>query len=429
MTSKVRVAVRVRPFTEAESKQGTPSCVMMSGPATVLRLDNDRQFTYDFSLWSHDGFTKDEKTGLLRKSSTESQYADQWQVYQAIGAPILNNAEHGFNACIFAYGQTGSGKSYTMVGTEENQGLIPLFCSELFESVEAEEDPNKSTTLEVNIFEIYNEKVYDLLQGNHDREVNIKEIYDGFFFDGLSVHKVDTYAQLQGVMSMGNRQRTIAATKMNDTSSRAHTIYRLTYTQSSIDRNTGEEFDSLTSEINLVDLAGSERVGQTGAIGDRFDEGRKINWSLSNLRNVITALSSKHAHIPYRDSKLTFILKNALGGNSKTAMIATISPAVDYAHQTLSTLKYAQQVKFIENKAFVNLEVVDPELARLKQELATLKQEIEEKDGAVETLRLRLREMKGEVEDELEAGNSGRKKGSKGKQAEMAKNSCACCVS
>lgn len=217
-------------------------------------------------------------------------------------------------------------------------------------------------------------------------------------------------------MKLGNQKRTIAATKMNDTSSRAHTIYRLTLTQSSVDRNTGEEFDSLTSEINLVDLAGSERVGQTGSSGDRFGEGTKINWSLSNLRNVITALTNKHYHVPYRDSRLTFILKNALGGNSKTAMIATISPAVDYASQTLSTLKYAQQVKFIENKAVINLETADPELARLKQELAMLEEEIRGKDQTVEELKMRIAGFRKNF-DSVKKG-----------QEKDKKRSSACCV-
>lgn len=395
MTSRVRVAVRVRPFTAAETKQGTPSCISMTNSSTILKFGQIRQFTYDYSFWSHDGYTEDPSSGALAKSDELSQYADQWSVYEAIGEPILNNAEHGFNACIFAYGQTGSGKSYTMVGNEKNPGLIPLFCQELFAGIAEIDDPSRVVTLEVNMFEIYNEKIYDLLQADRNSEVDVKETPVGFFFDGLSLQKVDNYEQLQGVIDLGNAKRTIAATKMNDTSSRAHTIYRLTLTQSSVDRNTGEEFDSLNSEINLVDLAGSERVGQTGASGDRFDEGTKINWSLSNLRNVITALTSKHYHIPYRDSRLTFILKNALGGNSKTAMIATISPAVEYASQTLSTLKYAQQVKFIENKAIINVETSDPELARLKQELASLEEAIRERDRTVEELRLRISEFKG----------------------------------
>ena len=394
MTSRVRVAVRVRPFTSAESKQGTPSCISMASTSTILKLGPTRQFTYDYSFWSHDGFTEDPDTGAFAKSDETSQYADQWAVYEAIGEPILNNAEHGFNACIFAYGQTGSGKSYTMVGNAKNPGLIPLFCQELFAGISEIDDPSRVVTLEVNMFEIYNEKIYDLLQADRNSEVDVKETPVGFFFDGLSLQKVENYKELQEVIELGNTKRTIAATKMNDTSSRAHTIYRLTLTQSSVDRNTGEEFDSLTSEINLVDLAGSERVGQTGASGDRFEEGTKINWSLSNLRNVITALTSKHYHVPYRDSRLTFILKNALGGNSKTAMIATISPAVEYGSQTLSTLKYAQQVKFIENKAIVNIETADPELARLKQELASLEEAIRERDRKVAELKLSISEFR-----------------------------------
>ena len=421
MSNSVKVAVRVRPFTAAEKALDDRPCVYMQDNTTVLYKGSEkRQFTYDFSLWSHDGFVEDEETGALCKDTAESKYADQFQVFEDVGGPVLNNALQGYNACVFAYGQTGSGKSYTMVGDEANSGLIPMMCKELFTAAEERKATSVNTEVSVSIFEIYNEKLTDLLHPS--TELTLRDTPAGVWVDGLDFRPVADYFELEEVMEQGNARRTIAATAMNDHSSRAHTVYRLQVTMQTKE-------GVLTSEINLVDLAGSERVGEVGAEGIRFEEGTKINLSLSTLRGVIAALTSSHPHIPYRDSVLTFVLKNALGGNSRTAMIATISPAAINYSQTLSTLRYAQQVKYIENSAVVNLATVNPEAARLKNEIVEAKGQLRKREALIQELSLELVGLREKIERDLNDRTYGsRDTLTTGRTKSSVKRSCACQV-
>ncbi|VDO95932.1 unnamed protein product [Heligmosomoides polygyrus] len=285
----------------------------------------------------------------------------QEEVFNSLGSGVLENAFAGYNACIFAYGQTGSGKSYSMMGTAEQPGIIPRLCNEVFRRIRETTCESLEYKVEVSYMEIYNERVRDLLDpkksNKHHLKVREHKIL-GPLVDGLSVLAVDSFEQIASLIEEGNKSRTVAATNMNAESSRSHAVFNITLTQilKDVEKDfTGEK----VAKISLVDLAGSERAGKTGAMGKRLEEGGNINKSLTTLGMVISALAErsngkKEKFIPYRDSVLTWLLKDNLGGNSRTVMIATISPAADNYEETLSTLRYADRAKRIVNHAVVN---------------------------------------------------------------------------
>ena len=375
-SDRVKVAVRVRPFTSQEA--GGVCCVEMSGNALLLRNESEeRRFDFDLCLWSHDEYVEEEGSGAFVRDSENSRYCDQYDVYEELGEELLENAFLGYNACIFAYGYTGSGKSYSMVGFGSNKGLMPLLCQRLFERIDTKQESGKKCIIEVSIFELYNEGIYDLLNPAKDNEVRGSS---GPYLLGVSSRKVTSQTALEEALDQGMMRRTIAATSQNDTSSRSHTVYRINLRQVTYSPQTKDVIKELSSDINLIDLAGAERVGAGGVTGDRFTEGLSINKSLLTLERVINALVEKHVHIPYRDSRLTYILQNALGGNSKTAMLATISPALSQYQETLSTLQYAQNVKKIENSAVVNFRAPGTELSRLRTEVDMLRRSLEESE-------------------------------------------------
>uniref|UniRef100_A0A452SQG9 Kinesin-like protein unc-104 n=1 Tax=Ursus americanus TaxID=9643 RepID=A0A452SQG9_URSAM len=268
--------------------------------------------------------------------SVREKYAGQDDVFKCLGENILQNAFDGYNACIFAYGQTGSGKSYTMMGTADQPGLIPRLCSGLFERTQKEENEEQSFKVEVSYMEIYNEKVRDLLDPKGSRQtLKVREHNVlGPYVDGLSKLAVTSYKDIESLMSEGNKSRTVAATNMNEESSRSHAVFKITLTHTLYDVKSGTSGEKV-GKLSLVDLAGSERATKTGAAGDRLKEGSNINKSLTTLGLVISALAdqsagkNKNKFVPYRDSVLTWLLKDSLGGNSKTAMVATVSPAAD----------------------------------------------------------------------------------------------------
>uniref|UniRef100_A0A452SQH0 Kinesin family member 13B n=1 Tax=Ursus americanus TaxID=9643 RepID=A0A452SQH0_URSAM len=280
-------------------------------------------FAYDHCFWSMD-------------ESVREKYAGQDDVFKCLGENILQNAFDGYNACIFAYGQTGSGKSYTMMGTADQPGLIPRLCSGLFERTQKEENEEQSFKVEVSYMEIYNEKVRDLLDPKGSRQtLKVREHNVlGPYVDGLSKLAVTSYKDIESLMSEGNKSRTVAATNMNEESSRSHAVFKITLTHTLYDVKSGTSGEKV-GKLSLVDLAGSERATKTGAAGDRLKEGSNINKSLTTLGLVISALAdqsagkNKNKFVPYRDSVLTWLLKDSLGGNSKTAMVATVSPAAD----------------------------------------------------------------------------------------------------
>lgn len=353
----------------------------MQGPSTLITdpsTGKERTFTFDNSFWSHDEFIE-EGDGLLVPKN--SKYADQHRVYNKLGKQVLDNAWDGYHCCLFAYGQTGSGKSYSMIGYGANKGIVPIATTEIFERVRQTTTPEKWYEVSVSMLEIYNECVQDLLVHPEERPprgLNIRESKVlGVYVQDLSKHAVDSFEAIEKIMDLGNRNRSIGSTEMNKTSSRAHTIITLSFKQFEIiDGNTTERF----SNINLVDLAGSERQKKTKATKERLKEGCMINLSLTILGQVINVLAEKsqgrknNAVVPYRDSALTRILQDALGGNSKTIMICAISPAEINYDESLNTLKYAERAKRVKNVAVVNESAQDKMIRELKDENEQLKQ-------------------------------------------------------
>uniref|UniRef100_A0A1I8HLB6 Kinesin-like protein n=1 Tax=Macrostomum lignano TaxID=282301 RepID=A0A1I8HLB6_9PLAT len=349
-----------------------------------------KTFAFDYSYWSHDGF-EERPDGVLEPQSASSNYASQKRVFGDLGQGVLNNAFLGYNCSLFAYGQTGAGKSYSMVGYGSNRfihvaiGIVPITCDELFKTI-AENSSNSAQRYEVtfSMLEIYNENVRDLL-GDASAKSGLpirQHPSQGFYVHGLKRVPVGSYREIEQRMEQGTASRTVAATNMNATSSRAHTVVTIVFDQ--IAGGGGKETKK-SSVMNLVDLAGSERADSTGATGDRLKEGANINKSLSALGNVISALADlstgkKKVMVPYRDSVLTKLLQNALGGNSKTVMIAALSPADINYDETLSTLRYADRAKKIKNQAVVNENPMDKLLRELQMENERLKKVLDSGD-------------------------------------------------
>ncbi|XP_070822275.1 kinesin-like protein KIF13A isoform X5 [Chaetodon trifascialis] len=384
--TKVKVAVRVRPMNRREIELNTKCVVDMEDNQTVLhpppsnaKGENSRKqpkvFAFDHCFWSMD-------------ESNAPKYAGQEVVFKCLGEGILENAFQGYNACIFAYGQTGSGKSFSMMGNGEQPGLIPRLCCSLFERVHTEGNEAHTFKVEVSYMEIYNEKVRDLLDPKGSRQsLKVREHKVlGPYVDGLSQLAVTCFEDIEVLMSEGNKSRTVAATNMNEESSRSHAVFSIIVTQTLYDLQSGNSGEKV-SKMSLVDLAGSERVSKTGAAGERLKEGSNINKSLTTLGCVISALADQSAgkgkakFVPYRDSVLTWLLKDNLGGNSKTAMIATVSPAADNYEETLSTLRYADRAKRIVNHAVVNEDPNARIIRELREEVEKLKVQLSQAES------------------------------------------------
>uniref|UniRef100_A0A8B9T171 Kinesin family member 16B n=1 Tax=Anas platyrhynchos TaxID=8839 RepID=A0A8B9T171_ANAPL len=319
--------------------------------------ERTKTFTYDFSYFSAD--------------SKSPSFVCQETVFKNLGTDVLKSAFEGYNACVFAYGQTGSGKSYTMMGNVGDAGLIPRICEGLFSKISEKTKRNEASfRTEVSYLEIYNERVRDLLRRKSSKTNNLRireHPKEGPYVEDLSKHLVQNYADVEELMDAGNMNRTTAATGMNDVSSRSHAIFTINFTQAKFDSEMPCE---TVSKIHLVDLAGSERADATGATGVRLKEGGNINKSL-DATNPLS--KKKQVFVPYRDSVLTWLLKDSLGGNSKTIMIATISPAdVNYG-ETLSTLRYANRAKNIINKPTINEDPNVKLIRELRAEIARLK--------------------------------------------------------
>uniref|UniRef100_A0A8C6V6F7 Kinesin-like protein 6 n=1 Tax=Naja naja TaxID=35670 RepID=A0A8C6V6F7_NAJNA len=352
-TDSVKVAVRVRPFNQREKDAGSRCVISVNSSTTSIHDPKNpshvKSFTFDLAYWSHSGFLKD-KDGKLVSSGPNSRYAGQRDIFHDLGEGILDNAWQGYNATLLAYGQTGSGKSYSMIGHGANRGIIPVICEELFKTIQ-NQDTNKQYQITFSMLEIYNEQVIDLLSKTKKYGgLKVREDQQqGFYVDGLKLVPCDSYAQIERLMEQGIKIRTTASTSMNTTSSRSHMVITIHFKQIFLK-------DEITKQsiINLVDLAGSERQKSPGSEGDRLKEGTRVNLSLTTLGNVISALAEaamgkKVLHVPYRDSVLTKLLQSALGGNSRTIMIAAISPADIYYDETLSTLRYLRSL-LVENE-------------------------------------------------------------------------------
>jgi kinesin family member 1 len=376
----------------AEIDRGAKCIVEMKGAQTVLTPPPDapqgknskdsgqKVFAFDRSYWS---FNKN-----------DPNYAEQRHLHEDLGKPLLDNAFQGYNNCIFAYGQTGSGKSYSMMGYGKEHGITPMICQDMFERIGAitQADPNTRCTVEVSYLEIYNERVKDLLNPGTKGNLKVREHPStGPYVEDLAKLVVGSFQEIEHLMDEGNKARTVAATNMNATSSRSHAVFTLMLTQKTVDTDTKMEMEKV-AKISLVDLAGSERATSTGATGARLKEGAEINRSLSTLGRVIAALADLStgkkkkgaaSQVPYRDSVLTWLLKDSLGGNSMTAMIAAISPADINYDETLSTLRYADSAKRIKNHAVVNEDANARMIRELKEELAQLRSKLGGGSGAV----------------------------------------------
>ncbi|CAH0403895.1 unnamed protein product [Chilo suppressalis] len=310
----------------------------------------------------------------------------QMDIYIQTASPIVEEVLRGYNGTIFAYGQTGTGKTYTMAGANaapELRGIIPNSFAHIFSHIAKANDDEKFLVC-VTYLEIYNEEVRDLLGNNPHQSLEVKERPDiGVFVKDLTGYVVHNADELEKIMAVGNKNRQVGATAMNTESSRSHAIFSITVESSK--RGADGKMHVKMGKLHLVDLAGSERQSKTQATGTRLKEATKINQSLSVLGNVISALvDGKSTHIPYRNSKLTRLLQDSLGGNSKTVMIATIGPAETNYVETISTLRYANRAKNIENKTHVNSEPGDALLTRFQQEIDQLKKQLEEAANEIE---------------------------------------------
>jgi len=377
----VVVGVRVRPFNAREKGLGATCCVTMDGATTQIKSDEGKsaKFAFDASFWSHDSFTEDEK-GYCHPNPG-SNYADQSAVYNQFGKRVLDNAWAGYHTCLFAYGQTGAGKSYSMIGYGVNKGIVPISCEEIFTRIDGNTSPEERFEVLISMVEIYNETVQDLFVPAAHRDgkgLNIRESTAlGIYVEGVVKDAVDSYAAIEKCIDHGAGNRQVGSTAMNATSSRSHVVITIEFKHVVIE---GGLEQVRVSNINLIDLAGSEKSKDTGATGETLKEGNAINKSLSALGNVISALADQatgkakpNAIIPYRDSKLTRLLQNALGGSSKTIMICAISPASTNYEETLSTLRYADRAKKIKNVAKVNENPMQKLLRELKEENEKLK--------------------------------------------------------
>ncbi|KAK7114935.1 hypothetical protein V1264_000908 [Littorina saxatilis] len=381
----VKVAVRVRPFNQREMDRKATSIIKMQGSMTMIHnpetpKEEPKKFSFDYSYWSHDGFVTN-SDGVMEPTGG-SPYASQRMVFDDLGQGVLNNAFEGYNCSLFAYGQTGSGKSYSMVGYGPNRGIVPITCDELFKTMQTNNDGSVRYEVTFSMLEIYNEQVRDLLSKDNPKgglQVRQNPKLGMFYVENLKKVPVGSYTEIEKRMEQGTSSRTVASTNMNATSSRAHTVVTITFDQ--IIKNQMGSETKKSSVMNLVDLAGSERADSTGATGDRLKEGANINKSLSALGNVISALADlsmgkKKVMVPYRDSVLTKLLQNALGGNSKTIMIAALSPADINFDETLGTLRYADRAKKIKNQAVINENPMDKLIRELKEENDRLKNQL-----------------------------------------------------
>ncbi|XP_018403953.1 PREDICTED: kinesin-like protein unc-104 isoform X4 [Cyphomyrmex costatus] len=376
--SSVKVAVRVRPFNYREISRQAQCIIEMTGSTTSIvnpkatpgSKEAVKSFNYDYSYFSMD--------------PNDENYSTQLMVYKDIGEEMLEHAFEGYNVCIFAYGQTGAGKSYTMMGKQEEgqEGIIPQICKDLFRKISYTSNERLKYSVEVSYMEIYCERVRDLLNPKNRGNLRVREhpLY-GPYVEDLSKLAVLSYEDIHDLIDEGNKARTVAATNMNETSSRSHAVFTIFFTQQQQDSITGLMTEKV-SKISLVDLAGSERADSTGAKGTRLKEGANINKSLTTLGKVISALAEiaatkkkkKADFIPYRDSVLTWLLRENLGGNSKTAMIAAVSPADINYDETLSTLRYADRAKQIVCKAVVNEDANARLIRELKEEIQKLRE-------------------------------------------------------
>uniref|UniRef100_A0A2S2NYZ2 Chromosome-associated kinesin KIF4 n=1 Tax=Schizaphis graminum TaxID=13262 RepID=A0A2S2NYZ2_SCHGA len=351
----IRVAIRVRPLVKSELDRGCSNCVLADSVNQQIIVNNNANLTFTFNY-------------------VFSPENSQNQVYHSAVEDLVQKLFSGYNVTILAYGQTGSGKTHSM-GTnfvddanEEEKGIIPRAIQNIFNEVQNKSEEAKFS-IKASFIELYQEQVYDLLSPNR-ATLDIREDGRGICIPGLTEIDVTDFSSTLQCLVQGSSGRATGATAMNAQSSRSHCIFTLTISQMQ------ENGNNTTAKFHLVDLAGSERSKKTKATGERFKEGVNINKGLLSLGNVITSLCEKSAHISYRDSKLTRLLQDSLGGNSVTLMIACISPADYNMDETVSTLRYANRALQIKNKPVINQDPITAQISALSKENHDLKLKI-----------------------------------------------------
>ncbi|PRP88123.1 kinesin-like protein [Planoprotostelium fungivorum] len=362
----VKVAVRSRPMSKTELLLGSQSIIDLSEESVVLKDPNPYSSAPSYKFHFDHNYPHD---------------ISQQQVYEDLGSPILDKAFQGYNGTIFAYGQTGTGKTHCIMGSGDDLGIIPRMNKDLFARIENQSD-DKIFLVSVSFLELYNETIFDLLNPKSDHKTGLKVREHpklGVYVEDLIELVATSSDEVDRRMSDGNSVRHVASTKMNDRSSRSHSVFIVKLEQRDKSKTAEEGGSGLVAKINLVDLAGSERVAKTEAEGNVLKEASAINKSLSALGNVINALGDpkkKKGHIPFRSSKLTRLLQESLGGNTITVMIATLSPADRNFEETLNTLQYANRAKNIQNKSKKNETNPSAIMRELRDEIERLKEQL-----------------------------------------------------
>ncbi|EAR95613.3 kinesin motor catalytic domain protein (macronuclear) [Tetrahymena thermophila SB210] len=370
-SGNIQVVCRVRPFNKSELEMGSVPCVEF--------LD---QQTIRVKLTNTDGKEKADNKQLFNFDRVFNMETTQEQIYEVAAKPVVQSVLEGFNGTVFAYGQTSSGKTFTMQGAsiddEKLKGVIPRMVKTVFQHISDAPD-HIEFRIKISIVEIYMEKIRDLLDNTKQNLVVREDKQRGIYIQDVTEQYVSNEQDVFDLLRIGNQNRAVTATNMNEGSSRSHMLFMM-----SVSQNNLNDLSAKTGKLILVDLAGSEKVAKTGAEGRVLDEAKTINQSLSSLGNVINALTDgKSSHIPYRNSKLTRVLQESIGGNSKTTLIVTCSPSPFNDLETLSTLRFGIRAKAIKNKAKVNREVTVAELQVL---LAKIEKQLEEKTRRVAQL-------------------------------------------
>lgn len=359
----VKVAVRLRPFSKKEAASKYKQVVRIDQANASCYITNpqndDVQYTYDFAF---------------------PEYCTQEEIYESTSAPIVDGVLQGINGTIFAYGQTGTGKTYTMDGDltkgSKDRGIVPRAFEHIFDYMAANADSHKFSVT-VTYLELYNEQIRDLLSKNDQGKLAIHEDQTrGFYVKGITTRTVTSFDEIVALQHEGQSRRSTRATNMNESSSRSHSI--LAVNIETLTEIEGSQHVR-SARLNLVDLAGSERIAKTGAEGVGIIEGAAINSALMVLGNCISALTSpsqRAVHVPYRDSQLTKLLRDSLGGNARTLMIATLGPADYNFSESMSTLRYAERAKKIQNKPKVNMDPKDALLMQYQEELERLQAQV-----------------------------------------------------
>ncbi|XP_071391266.1 kinesin-like protein KIF3B [Centroberyx affinis] len=394
-SESVKVVVRCRPMNEKERVAKFDRVVSVDVKLGQIIVRNPREAS------SH------EHPKVFTFDSVYDSNSKQVDLYDETFRPLVDSVLLGFNGTIFAYGQTGTGKTYTMEGVRndpERRGVIPNSFDHIFTHISRSQ--NQQYLVRASYLEIYQEEIRDLLSKDQSRRLELKERPDsGVYVKDLSSFVTKSVREIEHVMNVGNQNRSVGATNMNEHSSRSHAIFVITIECSEL--GVDGENHIRVGKLNLVDLAGSERQTKTGAQGERLKEATKINLSLSALGNVISALvDGRSTHIPYRDSKLTRLLQDSLGGNARTVMVANIGPASYNLEETLTTLRYSNRAKNIKNKPRINEDPKDALLREFQEEIARLKEQLQKRSGKKKRRRQRRRVGGGDDEEDLEEGET-----------------------